>query len=700
MTSNVGLLSYLSASLAYLTLAVLLMFLWRERPYRKSLITASLLTALWAAVVAAGTLAEYPPVILMEVTEILRNAGWIYFLLQLTATRFDGVIWSINGHRWRSLFAVVLGLLLIFQFGIPELLRYLSIEANSYQEVILTSWVAMAVVGLLLLEQVFRNASDSERWSLKYLCFGLGVLFAYDLLMYSEALLFKQLDPQYWQARGFANALVTPLLAISMARGSSWTMALNISRQVVFHTVSLLGAGVYLIMMALAGYFIKYMGGSWGGVLQISFLIATGALLLALLFSGKIRARTRVFLSKHFFNYKYDYREEWLKFTGALSTIEDDVPEGIIRTMSPLVNSPAGLLWGSHDGEAYTLLSHWEMPAPVGNLDLDKLAHWMRKSTWVIDVDELARDPALYDNLSLPSGVAEIGVAWLIIPLMFGDKLQGILLLKHSELQRSINWEDRDLLKTAGRQAASHLAQYLASQALLEARQFDAFNRLSAYVIHDLKNILAQQSLMVANAEKHKHKPEFVDDMISTVSNSVNRMTKLMEQMRSGTRETTPSLICLQSILEKVVAARSRIEPKPALFVQPGSYTVHTDAERMATVFSHLIQNAQEACDNRGGTVEVRLQKESTNAVIEIIDNGKGMSPEFIQSRLFKPFDSTKGLTGMGIGAFESREFIRSLGGDIQVKSTLGSGSTFRAQIPCSQEEQAEATPYEKIEDS
>jgi len=623
----------------------------------------------------------------MEFTEILRNAGWIYFLLQLTATRFDGASWTISGRRWRPLFIVALGLLLVFQFGVPELFRYLSVEVKSYQDVILSSWLAMAITGLLLLEQVFRNASDSERWSLKYLCFGLGVLFAYDLLMYSEALLFKQLDPQYWQARGFAVALVTPLLAISMARGSSWTKALNISRQVVFHTVSLLGAGLYLIMMAVAGYFIKFMGGNWGSVLQISFLIATGALLLTLLFSGKIRARTRVFLSKHFFNYKYDYREEWLKFTGALSTIEDDVPEGIVRTMSPLVNSPAGLLWASHDGEAYTLLSHWEMPAPGGNHNLDNLAQWMRKSVWVIDVDELARDPELYGDLCLPNWITEIDDAWLIIPLMFGDKLQGMLLLKHSELQHSINWEDRDLLKTAGRQAASHLAQHLASQALLEARQFDAFNRLSAYVIHDLKNILAQQSLMVANAEKHKHKPEFVDDMISTVSHSVNRMTKLMEQMRSGARETKPSMICLQSILEKVVTARCTMEPKPTLSVESGSYTLHTDAERMATVFSHLIQNAQEACDRRDGAVVVRLQKNGANAVVEVMDNGKGMSPGFVQSRLFKPFDSTKGLTGMGIGAFESREFIRSLGGDIQVESTPGSGSRFRAHIPCSPEQ-------------
>ena len=148
---------------------------------------------------------------------------------------------------------------------------------------------------------------------------------------------------------------------------------------------------------------------------------------------------------------------------------------------------------------------------------------------------------------------------------MFNEDLQGILLLEHSPLQKSINWEDRDLLKTAGRQAASHLAQYLANQALVEARQFDAFNRLSAYVVHDLKNILAQQSLLVSNAQKHKHKPEFVDDMITTVGNSVSRMTSLMEQMRSGVRGSEPRELSLSELLQETVRAREAHEPKPRL---------------------------------------------------------------------------------------------------------------------------------------
>ena len=682
MISNVGLISYLTTFSAFGILALSLAFTWQKQPYRVSLCTACSFTSIWALVIAGGTLQEYPPIALMQLAEVARNVSWIYFLLQMTAMRFDGSETTINGKRWRPLFIIAVCTVLAVLFTVPLLLTNTPAQFSLYQNITLSIWLGMAIIGLLLLEQIFRNANDAERWSLKYLCFGMGGFFSYDLLMYSEGLLFGQLDAQYWQARGIANALTTPLLAISFARSSSWKMALNISRQVVFHTVSLLGAGIYLITMAVVGYFIKFMGGNWGGVLQVSFLIAAATLLLTLLFSGKIRANTRVFLSKHFFSYKYDYREQWLEFTHALAGIGDRVPEGIIDAMSSLVSSNAGLLWGSNDGKNFPLLAHWQMPAPDQKTDLGELPAWLEHCQWVIDIDEHRTNPDIYNNLSLPLWVREIPDAWLIIPLMFGSKLHGILLLRHSELQHTLNWEDRDLLKTAGRQSASHLAQYLASSALVEARQFDAFNRLSAYVVHDLKNILAQQSLMISNAEKHKHNAEFVDDMIATVGNSVERMTKLMKQMRTGMRETELQKVNLNAIIQNVVNVRNVDEPQVDLNVEVHDIYIECDHDQLNTVFGHLIKNGQEACEKHG-RVGIRVLCESEMAVVEIHDNGKGMDAHFIDSRLFKPFESTKGLTGMGIGAFESREFIRSLGGDIAVQSEPGKGSLFRLYIPC-----------------
>ena len=687
MLSNVGLYSYLTASISYAVLCLLLFTSARTRPFGHVLIVASALTTAWAATVAAGTLMEYPPVALMQLAELLRNAAWIFFLLQLTSLRFDGITDSLRGVRWRPWFIIALAAISAILFLLPAVLAYFSIWVDALQDIVFMVWIGIAIIVLVLLEQIFRTAIAGERWSIKYLCFGLGALFAFDFFMYAQALLFRAMDSQLWQARGLVSALATPLIAIGIARNTDWKQQLQLSRQVVFHTVTLLGAGVYLIMMAAAGYVIKYVGGTWGGVLQISFWIATGALLMALLFSGQIRAKARVLLSKHFLSYKYDYREEWLKFTETLARIGDNVPEGITGTMARLVDSPGGLLWGSRDGAYYRLLCHWQMEEPEGSMDMAKLASWLRQSQWVIDIDELQRIPDLYDDLEAPRWLETIDDAWLIVPLMFNKDLQGILLLKHSPLQQTINWEDRDLLKTAGRQAASHLAQYLANQALIEARQFDAFNRLSAYVVHDLKNILAQQSLLISNAQKHKHKPEFVDDMITTVGNSVNRMTGLMEQMRSGVRGSEPAALRLSELLQDAVTSREGLDPKPRLTIAAQDCIVLSDKERLQTVFGHLIQNAQEATE-RTGRVDVKLSEQDGTAVIEISDDGRGMNDEFLRDRLFKPFDSTKGLTGMGIGAFESREFIRSLGGDIKVESTLGQGSLFQVFIPCIRSEQ------------
>ena len=268
-----------------------------------------------------------------------------------------------------------------------------------------------------------------------------------------------------------------------------------------------------------------------------------------------------------------------------------------------------------------------------------------------------------------------------MVPLLFRESLLGLLVLGHSEVQKSLNWEDRDLLKMAGKQAAVHLAQHQADEALMQARQFEAFNRLSAYIAHDLKNILAQQSLIVANAERHKHNPAFVDDVIETVRNSVERMTRLMAQMRQGTRGGRPELFDLNQLLREVVERRSASRPIPELELLDAPLCVEADREQLATVFGHLVQNAQEATPD-DGQVWIRLSAAEGQAIIEVEDTGVGMDAGFISERLFKPFDSTKGLTGMGIGMFESRETLRALGGEIEVESEPGKGSRFRVILP------------------
>lgn len=684
MLTNIGLYSYGSAAVAYSLLTALVLLTRRRGTVGLPLLVAGALTAIWAGISAYSTLLPYPQVTLMQLAEVARNAGWSFLLLKLIGIRLQDTDHLLASNRWIPWFIAVFVAILAALLGPSLLSNSYPLPEDSNSTIVFATWLAMAILGLLLLEQLFRNSGEEERWSIKHLCLGLGVIFAYDFFMYAEGLLFKELDAALWQSRGAVTAMAAIFLAVAVTRidKSDDTRSLYVSRHVAFHSVTLLAAGVYLLMMALVGYFIRYLGGSWGGVLQITFLCASGLLMLALLFSGQIRAKIRVWLSKNFFSYKYDYRIEWLEFTQALETGGDNIPESIIRAIAKLSKSPAGLLWSRTEENRYDLAASWEMPVPDIGDHLLGLPAWLCQTEWIIDLREWRQAPDLYKNLELPAFFEDIPRAWLIIPLMFGDQLQGILLLRESDLQPELNWEDRDLLKVVGRQAASHLAQYQANHALVEARQFEAFNRLSAYVIHDLKNILAQQSLIVSNAERHRDNPAFIDDMIGTVRNSVERMTRLMEQMRSGARDMGMQQFALCELLQEAVVNLQHGQPTPTITPCENDLLVEADREHMTTVFTHIIQNAQEATE-KNGFVSVRLLQSGANAVVEIEDNGIGMTEDFISNRLFKPFDSTKGLTGMGIGAFESREFVRNLGGDIRVTSTPGEGSLFRIVLPC-----------------
>ncbi|MDC0362694.1 PEP-CTERM system histidine kinase PrsK [Halioglobus sp.] len=691
---NIGIYSYGTAMLAYAMLVILAFITRRTTPMGMPLLAASSLTTLWASAVTLSLLLTEPKFELVRLTEAARNAAWLFVLFKFIGQRIRDTDHTLATSRWVLWFFACTAIIFCFLFGAVPLAEDIPVLSSAARKASFSIWLASSILGLLLLEQLFRNSNEHELWACKHLCVGLGLVFTYDFFMYAQALLFQQLDKEVWQARGFATTMAAILIATSLSRWEHDKSrdyitpdhepgGLYLSRHVAFHSLTLMAAGIYLITMALAAYFVSYLGGTWGGVFQIVFLCGAGMILAVLLFSGRIRARMRVWLSKNFFSYKYDYRLEWLEFTRALASENMDVPENITRAVANLAQSPAGILWSLGEDGRFDLDAHWQMPPPQTTMDLRPIAGWLQQNEWIIDIDEWKTEPDLYGNLKMPREVAEIPGAWLVIPLLFGERLQGMLLLRRADQARDLNWEDRDLLKVAGKQAASQLAQHQADKALGQSRQFEAFNRLSAYVIHDLKNILAQLSLVVANAQKHKQNPEFIDDMVDTVSNTVNRMNSLMAQLREGDLPQKPGVFGLQQLLTSVVKDSEHRLPSPRLEVENDQATLECDRERLHSVFEHLIQNAQEATDD-SGYVTVRVKGTEGIALIEIEDNGVGMDEEFLRQRLFKPFDSTKGLTGMGIGVFESRDFVRSLGGDIEVQSKPGEGSLFKVNIPCS----------------
>ncbi len=666
------------AALAYLGLSGLIISSWKRR-HGRLLVLATGLSTIWGVLSALSAWGWMPPV-LGFASEIGRNGAWLGLMLYILHLRLPpGATLPAPLRLIRALSSVlVVGLL------VGSLMPVIAPT-----QPVMPQWAGnlglllLAVLGLVLVEQVFRSTRPEDRWAIKFLCLGLGGLFIYDFYLYANAMLFGAMDAQIWAARGYVVAMVAPLIAVSAARNPEWAAPVGLSRSMVFHTASLLGAGVYLLLMAGAGYYLRLFGGEWGDVVQTIFIFAAAMLLMLLMLSGTLRARLRVLLSKHFFSYRYDYREEWLNFTRTLTEGQpgEQMCERAVEALARLLESPGGALWMRESQTSYQRASHWNWGDIQGTEAADSpFVQWLAEKQWILDLDEMKTRRELYGDLDLPRWIQQADDAWLVMPLMLHAELLGFVVLKHSLGKANFNWEVSDLLKVASRQAAAHLAQMRASNQLIVARQFESFNRTTTFVIHDLKNLIAQLSLLLANAEKHKHNPEFQADMLDTVENAVVRMNKVLTQLRRGGDDARIESVALAEILKDAAASKKAFKLRPQLELPPGGLRVQAERERLTRAIGHLLQNALEATPS-SGQVTLRGCEEFGQAVIEIIDTGSGMDEAFIRTRLFQPFDSTKG-AGMGIGAYECRETLRALGGSIEVDSTPGSGTRFRLTLP------------------
>ena len=656
---------------------------WRGGARAALLLSAIIASVLWAgSEVASVVWPSDVSAIASSALDTVRYALWLAFLYRLGGTTRQNT-GDAGSKRvsapWWLIVAAAAGLFASVLLPDREPLATLGIQAGIVGYGVR---VGLSVVGLVLVERLLRSAAPHARWAIKPLCLGLAGIFGFDLFYFADAMLFGHLDPDIWVARGIAHTLVLPFVGVAAARNPAWTVEMHLSRDAVLRSSALLISGLFLLAVAGAGYVVRYAGGDLGKVLQIEFLF--GALLLFALavFSGTFRSKLKVFISKHFFSYRYDYREEWLRFTRTLSA--DSSPQSIqqrsVRALADLVESPAGALWLRHE-QSFRPSARWNLSAINAVEPADgSLGRFLEKTGWVIDLAEHASAPQRYPELIVPEWLVTLPGAWLVVPLPAQAGLVGFVVLVTARASVEVDWEVLDLLKTAGRQAASYLAQIEMTEALLEARQFDAFNRMSAFVVHDLKNLVAQLSLLLKNAERHRSNPVFQRDMLMTVDNVVERMNKLMLQLRTGARPVEhPRSVDLASVIHNVCVAKVEQNASIDVDLSAGVYGVgHVD--QLEHVIGHLVQNALDASTDKG-RVSVRLRREDNTAVIEVTDSGIGMTPEFVRDRLFKPFQTTKA-TGMGVGVYESAQYVTGLGGRILVDSTPDVGTRVRVVLP------------------
>ena len=675
-------ISYTISAFVYLVFfAVLLTDKHRGRT-KQLLLASALASAVWSATIAVESISNdgHP---FSQFFEIVKNIAWLWFILSmLSAAYSQGVSLTQSRKGLIRTFLIAIAIIAIMLYGFLQI----GLQTNTEAGLFIVVQLMMSVTGIVLVEQLYRNIPSEQRWAIKYLCLGLLGSYIYNFYMYSDALLYQRIDPVLWQTRGFVEAMLVPLIALSVSKDPLWSPEIFISRRVVFHTTTLLASAVYLLVMGIAGYYVKEFGGSWGPVVQAFFLFFTVLVLVLVLASRRIRARIKVFVNKHFYPYKYDYREEWLRFIRTISFGDEHLYRKSIKSIAQIIESPGGMLWLRQNASYFECVDAWEMPLPKAREPASgSMTRFMEEYEFVISVDELNMEPEVYNrlgHLELPSWVNEIS-PWLIVPLINIDELIGFIVLGHSVARRKyFNWEDSDLLKTAARQVASYLVQQEASVALAEARQFESFNKISTYIVHDIKNLVAQLSLIMSNAEKHKHNPLFMEDVIHTIGNTVNKMNKMLEVVSSKSSPADTSRVNIVPLLQELVRMRQQAEfkPVPVLFAETRDCYVRADRDQLLSIFGHLVQNAQDATDD-DGKITISQSVEDEHVLLEFRDTGHGMDENFIKTQLFKPFRSTKG-EGMGIGVYETKEIIQALGGSIDVESAPGQGTNFKIILP------------------
>lgn len=676
LTENIGLLGYSTSGISYLIFIVLLLVSWRGRLEGGLLINAILFQLFWSLSLALNFYG-YLDSRWLFLVEVLRDVAWIVFFYCLLPIHAKKIKRYLN-------VSVYGGGLTVIGFATYVAADEMFFINETLLKAIIFVSLSMSVVVLVLIEQLFRNVVPDKRWTIKYLCISVGAIFVFDLYMYADAALFGGADMNLWVTRGFVNALAVPLLAISVARQKKLSLEIFVSRHVVFYSASVLIVGVYLVLMALGGFYVKSFDGAWSAVAQVVFLAVAIIAMAIILTSEKSRAKFKVFMTKHFYKNRYDYREEWLRLIHNLADYSsyDRFKEQIIQSIAVLIYSRGGVLYLDDESELRPT-TYWGVSDNLPVIAINSsLPVFLNKSDWIINVPEYEQQPEKYKGLQLNQEIQDMDDVWLIVPLKHHYQLIGFVILLKSTILDELTWEDRDLLKAVSRQISSYLAFIRTTEELNRAQQFNTFNRLSAFIVHDLKNQISQLDLIVKNATKFRDNQDFINDTFLTVENVVSRMQRLLGQLKQVNQETSEARkVLVEQVIAEVVMLCALESPAPVFQHAEESASVLVDPERFKNILENLIKNAQEATEP-GGRVEVNLENQADDIVIIIKDNGCGMASFFMQEKLFKPFYTTKGNAGMGIGAFEAKEFVKHYGGSLTVSSKPGEGSEFVIRLP------------------
>ena len=666
--------SHLLAAALYAALALHQLRRWHGDAHHRPLVTAFAVMAAWTAFL--GLLA--PHAMLTQLAESARNLAFLAFMYGIMRAAEAE---AEDGQRAvKAVYAAVAATVGV-QIAVGGVMARFQALPLAFEALLSASQLLGLIVAagaLILVHNLYGQAAAESRATLRLPMIALAAMWAFDLHLYTVS--YFTPGSGLGALRGLVFALLAPLFALGVRGGHSWKIQL--SRAATFQSVSLIAILFYLVAMISVAQLVAAFGGEWGRISELGLFALMSAAALLILPFGRARAWLRVFLAKHVFEHRYDYRREWRRFTDTVGRERADgapLEERIIKGLADIAEAPAGVLLLADSHYRLTPAARWNSAAelpPCGD-GAESLMRFVEAEAHILDFARL-RGGALQQGaqrIAVPAWLSALDTAWAGVPLIHSGRLIALVVLDQPRFARSLDWEDLDLFRTAGIQAASYLAEAKSQQALADARRFDEFNRRFAFILHDIKNLVSQLSLVTRNAERHADNPEFRADMIATLQSSVRKMNDLLLRLSPDAARLSepPRATALAPLLEGIAAAKRRAHPvivngDPALaaLVDPAS---------LEQALIHLVQNAIDASPPESPVV-ITFFESGGDVAVEIADAGPGMSSEFIATRLFQPFASTK-KAGFGIGAYEARALIQAMGGRLEVDSAEGRGTCF-----------------------
>ena len=674
-----GLIAFWSHALAAAVFVGLL--IWRlgagaRDPGQRLLLAGFAVTACWAWLSAIA-----PGEPLAKFAETFRNLVWVGLLYSLSVKGTE------RQHGVKLVYAAV-GSVIGFQLVADTIFFLNGTLAAAETSTLLR--ITTAAGALVLVHNLYGQASPSSRTNIRLAMLGLALGWVYDLNLYTLSYLDPHTASDFVPWRGALVALTGPLFALGARSEEGWRIRL--SRAATFQSLSLLAICGYFAVMAILATALRGSGRDLSQGLLVAILATMTVGAMVLLPSARARSWAKVKVAKHFFEHRYDYRGEWLRFTETIGRVDADalpLGERVIKAFADILDVPGGTLLEADASGALVTAASWNWPGrnpPAEEPDTSR-AFWLHVESEgrILELDANRENWGTRRDLGapIPEWLATDRRAWAGVPLIHNDRLVGLVLLAAPELRRALDWEDFDLLRTAGRQAASALAEAHGQEALSNAQRFEEFNRRFAFILHDIKNLVSQLSLVSRNAERYADNPDFRADMVATLKSSVGKMNDLLARLapQAGSRPHHTEPQPVRPILAAAIAAKRR--DREVQLLGDTALWVLADASGLEQAVGHLLQNALEACSEPQPVV-IRVSERGREVAIAVIDKGVGMDSDFVRNRLFQPFASTKP-GGFGIGSFEARSIVTAMGGRLAVDSKPGEGSQFTIYLPAAE---------------